>query len=99
MRYTTYVQISSPETSTSLVENNRLHTIQEHPLLAPPLNCSRKNLAFDITAFFDQFLWTQGMIHPCNPLLDNWTLIQVRCNEMCGRANDLDTTLICLMVR
>ena len=44
-------------------------TVQEHPLLAPPLNGCRQDLAFHIAAFLDQLLGAHAVVDAGNALL------------------------------
>jgi len=71
--------------------------IEEHPLLAPPLDSCRQNLRLDIAAFRDQLSGRHGVIDTGYSLLDDGTLVQIRRHEVCTGTDDLDTAVVCLV--
>jgi len=82
-----------------LIEDNRLVTVEDNPLLGNPFDRGRQRLALDVTALIDQFLWTQTVIHTHDSLLNNRPLVQIRRDEMCRGADNLNTAIVRLMVR
>ena len=85
--------------SRQLVEDNSLGTVQEHTLLAPPLDSGGKHLALDVAALDDQLVRAQRVVNACNALLNDRALVQIRSDEVSSGTDDLYTTLIRLVVR
>lgn len=84
--------------SSGLVENHCFGTIDEHPLLTPPLDGGGQNLALDITAFVDELLGGEVMIHSGDALLDNGALVEIGGDEMGGGTDDFDAAVVGLVV-
>jgi hypothetical protein len=82
-----------------LIKYNSLGTVQEHALLAPPLDSSGKHLALNVAAFNNQLVRAQRVVNACNALLNDRALIQIRSDEVSSGTDDLYTTLIRLVVR
>lgn len=80
------------------VEHNSLSTVQEDPLLTPPLDSSSQNLAFDIAALVNELLGAHGVVSPGDTLLDDRTFIQVGSDKMSSSTDNLNTTLESLVV-
>jgi len=71
--------------------------IEEHPLLAPPLDSCRQNLRLDIAAFRDQLSGRHGVIDTGYSLLDDGTLVQIRSDKVRRGADDLDAAVVRLV--
>lgn len=80
------------------LKDNRLGAIQENAAFRIPLDCSSKNLALDVRAFIDQPVGVDAMVDARDPLLDDGPLVQVGCDKMRRGANDLDATVVGLVV-
>ncbi|CAF3651502.1 unnamed protein product [Fusarium graminearum] len=85
--------------STSYVVALGLVTVEEKPLLSIPPHSSGKNLALNIGTLLRQILGAHGVVNTGNALLNNGTLIQISSNKVSGGTDNLDTTLVSLVVR
>lgn len=81
-----------------LVEDNGLGDIEEDPSLSNPLHCCGQDLALDIGPFLHQILGAHAVVNPSDPLLNNWTLIEICRDEMRRGTNNLHTTVVGLVV-
>ena len=82
-----------------LSKNNRLMPIKQDPPLGHILDCRRQHITLDIAARMGQLLGAQRMVHPHHILLDDRPLIQITRHKVRRGANDLNTSVIRLVVR
>lgn len=85
-------------TFVSSIKYDRLCPVYKDPVLTPPFDRSAQYLALDVTALVDEFLGGHVVIDTGNSLLDDGALVEVGGDKMGGGANDLDATVISLMV-
>lgn len=74
-------------------------TVEEKPSLSIPPHSSSKRLALDIRSLLSQLLGVHGVVDTSNSLLDNRTLIQISSDKVSRGTDNLDTTLVGLVVR
>lgn len=83
----------------NLIENHRFGDIQENAPLGNPLHSSSQYLTLDIGALLDQILGAHAVVDPGDTLLDNGPLVEVGGDKVGGGPDNLDTTLVGLVVR
>ena len=84
--------------SRRLRKDNSLAVVKEQPLLSIPLDSRRQHLALDVGALIHQDIGSHAVIDSGDPLLDNRALIQVRRNKVSSGTDNLDASVVCLMV-
>ena len=68
-------------------------------MLDVALHSSRQNARFDIATNLSQILRAHGVIHALHVLFDNWALIKIVRDVMCGCADNFDTPGMRLVIR
>ena len=81
------------------IEHNSFVSIEQHPPLTDPLYRGSEHIALYIAALRCKLLRIQRVIDSNNILLNDRTLIEIRCHEVRGRSNDLYAPIVGLVVR
>ena len=82
-----------------LVEHHSLMSVKQHPPLGEVLHGGCQHVALDVASSVGQLLRAHAVVDADNVLLDNRTLIQIAGDEVRGGTDNLDTTVVGLVVR
>lgn len=73
-------------------------SVQDNLSLSKPLDGGGQNLALDVASLLSQLLGAHSVVDSSDSLLDDGTLVQISSHEMRSGTDNLNTTLVSLVV-
>src|SRR5690606_22371611 len=67
-------------------------------MLHMPANCASQHQRFHVAAHTGQLFGAHAVMHALDVLLDDGAFVEIGCDVMCGGADDLHATSVCLVV-